>query len=181
MRLTDAGVEVVEIAPGLDLQHDLLDAMDFQPIVSDDLRIMDPAIYGAGVMGLAQSRLVSWKDRFTYEPEGNIIFCNFEGLSLQTPSEAQELKGHLDAAFEGVGHPVHVVVNYDNFEVLSPARERFFNMIRENEPHVLSRVRYSTNAFFRRRIGHQFAAVSLKNQMYPSFAAAQEDLPLYPG
>ena len=42
-RLTAQGVELFEIAPGIDLQRDILNAMDFKPLVAADLRVMDAA------------------------------------------------------------------------------------------------------------------------------------------
>ena len=51
--LTPEGVELKEIAPGVDLQKDVLDLMDFAPIVRD-VKTMDSRIFQAGPMGLAQ-------------------------------------------------------------------------------------------------------------------------------
>jgi propionate CoA-transferase len=42
-RLTEAGLELAEIAPGLDLKKDILDLLDFVPLISDDLKEM-PAV-----------------------------------------------------------------------------------------------------------------------------------------
>lgn len=42
-RLTPQGVELFEIAPGIDLQRDVLNAMDFKPLIAPDLRTMDPS------------------------------------------------------------------------------------------------------------------------------------------
>ena len=36
---------VEEIAPGVDLQKDVLDQMDFTPIVSENLKLMDERIF----------------------------------------------------------------------------------------------------------------------------------------
>lgn len=44
-RLTPEGVEVFELAPGIDLQRDVLDQMDFKPLVARDLKTMDAAIF----------------------------------------------------------------------------------------------------------------------------------------
>ena len=44
-RLTDEGVELTEIAPGIDLQKDVLDVMGFEPIVSRYLKVMDPQLF----------------------------------------------------------------------------------------------------------------------------------------
>jgi acyl CoA:acetate/3-ketoacid CoA transferase len=52
--LRPEGVTLVEIADGLDVQRDVVDRMGFEPHVADDLKPIDPRVYGAGVMGLAQ-------------------------------------------------------------------------------------------------------------------------------
>ena len=51
-QLTPEGVELKEIAPGVDLQKDVLDQMDFTPIVRD-VKTMDSRIFREEPMGLA--------------------------------------------------------------------------------------------------------------------------------
>jgi propionate CoA-transferase len=51
-RLTESGLEMVEIAPGIDLERDVLDQMCFRPAVSPNLKEMDPRIFTPGPMGL---------------------------------------------------------------------------------------------------------------------------------
>ena len=51
-QLTDQGLRLTEIAPGVDLQKHVLDQMEFAPLVAEPLRQMDPAIFGDQVMGL---------------------------------------------------------------------------------------------------------------------------------
>jgi acyl CoA:acetate/3-ketoacid CoA transferase len=46
-RLTAEGVEVFEIAPGIDLARDVLAQMDFAPRVAEPLRVMDAAHFTA--------------------------------------------------------------------------------------------------------------------------------------
>ncbi|MEA4993141.1 MAG: CoA-transferase [Oscillibacter sp.] len=53
-RLTKDGMLLEEIAPGMDLQKDILDRMGFVPIVSDNLRQMDQRIFQRESMGLAR-------------------------------------------------------------------------------------------------------------------------------
>ena len=50
-RLVKDGVMLTEIAPGVDLEGDILGHMGFKPIISDDLKIMDPRIFTPGRMG----------------------------------------------------------------------------------------------------------------------------------
>ena len=43
---------LTEIAPGADLERDILAHMEFVPVISDDLKIMDERIYRPEKMGL---------------------------------------------------------------------------------------------------------------------------------
>lgn len=51
-RLTPAGIKLIEIAPGVDLQKDILDQMDFTPLIDDDLKPMDERIFKQAPMRL---------------------------------------------------------------------------------------------------------------------------------
>ncbi|WP_138413527.1 acyl CoA:acetate/3-ketoacid CoA transferase [Sinomonas gamaensis] len=53
LRLTPEGLIVTEIAPGVDLQRDVLDRSDFPLLVSDGLRTMDAALFSPERLGLA--------------------------------------------------------------------------------------------------------------------------------
>jgi propionate CoA-transferase len=50
--LRPEGVVLTEIAPGVDLQKDVLDRMGFAPVVAPDLKTMDARIFAAAPMGL---------------------------------------------------------------------------------------------------------------------------------
>ena len=51
--LADDGLVLIEVAPGIEVQRDVLDQMGFRPRVVGDLRVTDPRVYAAGAMGLA--------------------------------------------------------------------------------------------------------------------------------
>lgn len=51
-RLIDGGLELIEIAPGIDLERDVLARMAFLPAISASLRTMDPDIFADTVMAL---------------------------------------------------------------------------------------------------------------------------------
>ncbi|MGL4947012.1 MAG: acyl CoA:acetate/3-ketoacid CoA transferase [Cetobacterium sp.] len=44
-KLQSNGLELIEIAPGIDLQKDILDNMEFKPLISKDLKLMDKNIF----------------------------------------------------------------------------------------------------------------------------------------
>ena len=50
-QLTDDGLELIEIAPGVDLQEHILNKMEFTPKISPDLKLMDSRIFRDEKMG----------------------------------------------------------------------------------------------------------------------------------
>ncbi|MEI6598626.1 MAG: acyl CoA:acetate/3-ketoacid CoA transferase, partial [bacterium] len=52
LRLTGRGMELVEIAPGMDLERDILAQMDFVPVIDSPPRLMDARIFQNRPMGL---------------------------------------------------------------------------------------------------------------------------------
>jgi propionate CoA-transferase len=56
-RLMSTGLELVEIAPGIDLERDILGQMDFRPAVSPTLKTMDARIFHGGPMQLREHML----------------------------------------------------------------------------------------------------------------------------
>jgi propionate CoA-transferase len=53
-RIADEGLELVEIAPGLDVERDVIAQMGFRPRVAADLETMDSRIFAQGRMRLAE-------------------------------------------------------------------------------------------------------------------------------
>ena len=51
--LADDGLVLTELAPGVDLERDVLAQMGFRPRIADDCRTTDERVYAAGAMGLA--------------------------------------------------------------------------------------------------------------------------------
>lgn len=50
--LTEDGMVLTEIAPGIDIQKDILDQMGFTPVMKEPPRLMDSRIFSPGAMGL---------------------------------------------------------------------------------------------------------------------------------
>jgi propionate CoA-transferase len=55
--LTEEGLELTEIAPGIDLEKDILALMDFRPVINKPPRLMDGRIFAQGPMGLRKELL----------------------------------------------------------------------------------------------------------------------------
>lgn len=56
-RLCSEGLELIEIAKGMDLERDILAQMNFKPVISPDLKLMDERIFKNEKMNLADDLL----------------------------------------------------------------------------------------------------------------------------
>ena len=53
-RLTENGPMLIEVAKGVDLQRDILDKMEFKPLIAEDLRQIPTTIYSSRAFGLKE-------------------------------------------------------------------------------------------------------------------------------
>ena len=175
--LTEEGLKLIEIAPGVDLERDILDQMEFTPLVPDVVPKMDATIFQEEPMGLSLGAPVDLEERLNYDAKNNALYVNFEGLSIETEEDAEKLAGFLDQELSSLGRRVHVVVNYDNFYLAPRARRTFFEMVEHNEEnYFLSSTRYSTDAFFRHQLKEEFTEADLEQRIYRDFDEARKSL-----
>jgi propionate CoA-transferase len=176
-RLIETGLELLEIAPGLNLERDVLEQMAFRPTIAPDLREMDPRIFREGLMELRRCWPVALEDRVCYDPDENLAYVNFEGLTLDSDVEVGRLANFLDDRFAALGRRVHVIVNYDNFALAPSAGKAFSAMVEHNqERYFLSSTRHSTNAFFRRQLAGHLAPAKLERTVYRDIETAKDAL-----
>jgi propionate CoA-transferase len=51
-RLISDGIELIEFAPGIDIYNDIINQMEFVPIISNNLKVMDERIFRDEKMNL---------------------------------------------------------------------------------------------------------------------------------
>jgi len=154
LQRTPGGVELIEIAPGIDVEHDILGQMDFKPLVRN-LRTMDVRIFRDGPMGLDHVLLGrSLADRIGYDAERNTLFINFEGFEVKTVEDVDLVRREVERSCRSIGKPVALVANYDGFYLDPAVSDTYFSMIAYLEQRYYSSAsRYSTSAFMRLKLG----------------------------
>lgn len=170
-RLHEHGIELIEIADGIDLEKDILAHMEFRPHIAPDLKPMDPRIFRPEAMQLRYDSDLPLADRFYYDEAQGIAFVNFEGLTLHSAEEVAVLATLLESSFATIvrqqQQKVRCVVNYDNFWVAPAAAPAFEAMVRHNQAQYIAHTsRYSTSAFFRRQAESRFKFINA--QLYPT-------------
>ncbi|MBF0377765.1 MAG: acyl CoA:acetate/3-ketoacid CoA transferase [Desulfamplus sp.] len=171
-KLTKEGVALIEIAPGVDLEKDILANMDFKPIINSPA-LMDSRIFTDEIMGLKDDMLnISLEKRLTYNANENLFFVNFEGFSIQTRDEIREVKEAVEKIVRPLNKRVYTIVNYDNFYINPEILDEYTLMVKGLVDELYACVtRYTTSAFQRMLISD---ALEQKN-VAPHIYATREE------
>jgi len=176
--LTKEGLELIEIAPGIDVKKDILPWMDFKPIIKEPFRLMDERIFRPQPMGLREDLLtLTLEERLIYDPLENLFFVNFEGHSIKTGQAIQEVKEAVEKILVPLGKKVYTIVNYDNFTILPDLVEEYTEMVKYLVNQYYSGVtRYTTSTFLRMKLGDALQKRGVKPHIYESSEEAREAL-----
>ena len=154
-RLVPEGLELCEIAPGVDLERDVLAFMGFKPIMQGEPKLMDARIFRPWLMGLKDHLLaLPMSARFNYDRDRKLFFVNLEGLVLSTGADLEGLRTEMVTRLEAIGERVHVIANYDHFLIVPSLVDAYIDGLREIAERYYERVsRYSTSSFMRLSLG----------------------------
>ncbi len=175
--LTQEGVELIEVAPGIDIEKDILTYMDFRPIIKNP-KLMDERIFKAPPMGLKDDLLsIPIHDRITYDPETNVLFNNFEGLAVRSKKDIEDIKKRVEAVCLPLGRRVQTIVNYDNFSITPELEDDYSNMVKYVVSEFYESVtRYTTSAFLRMKLGDTLKKRDLAPHIYETREEAKSAL-----
>ena len=168
-QLRPEGVELIEIAPGIDLEKDILGQMDFQPIVKNP-QLMDERIFKPVPMGLKDDLLsIPIEERLSYDPATNIFYLNFEGLAVKTKNDIDTIRTRVSEICRPLGRRVKTIVNYDNFSIVPELEDEYIKMVQFVVSEYYSDVtRYTTSAFLRMKLGDELKKRNLAPHIFQS-------------
>jgi propionate CoA-transferase len=177
-RLCDEGLELIEIAPGIDLQRDVLAHMDFVPVMKVAPRLMDARIFQHEPMGLRDDMLnLPLEQRFVWDAEQGLFFANFEGWTARDAADVERIRAALEDRLVPLGRKVPAIVNYDNFTVLPDALDAYIAMVHDVAGGYYSKVsRYTTSAFLRSKLGDALHCRGVAPHIFESAEQARRHL-----
>jgi propionate CoA-transferase len=176
-RLRERGLELAEVAPGIDIERDILARLPF-PLVVGQIRPMEPAIFKPEPMGLrAQLLDIRIEDRISYNADTNTVFLNYAGMHVRTEEDLGRIKDAVDQTLDPLGRRVHSIVNYDSFVADPDILDKYADLVKYvEERYYISVSRYSTSGFLRLKLGAELRKRRLSSHVFETRREARRHL-----
>lgn len=154
---SDAGastLELIEIAPGIDLERQIIAQMEFVPEISPELRLMDASLFAEATMNLRERMLtLPISERIEFDARSRVLFVNFEGLSIDGMADVDEIEAGIARLLAPLSERVNVVVNYDHFSIRPELMDAYSTMVQRLQERYYAQVtRYGASSFVRARL-----------------------------
>jgi propionate CoA-transferase len=177
-RLDEKGITLVEIAPGIDLEKDILSQMDFQPVVAKYLTLMDARIFIDEPMGLRPELLgVPFEDRFTYDASKNIFFINLEGLTIRQEEDILDIATAVEKNLVGISGQVAAIFNYDRLDIAPELADYCAETLKTVAEKYFSGVTgYTSSTFLRAKLNDTLKMHAMDIPLYETLNDAQKHL-----
>ena len=177
-RLCEEGLELAEVAPGLDVERDVLAHLPFRPVVRRDPVPMDARIFREAPMRFKEDWLaLPLEARFWYDEADNLFFVNFEGLAIRSPDDVERIRRVFLERLAPIGRKVRAIVNYDNFVILPDMLDAYTDMVKDVVGRHYSGVtRYTTSAFLHMKLGDALSRRDVAPHIFESREEAERFL-----
>ena len=168
-RLGASGLTLTEVAPGIELERDILARLPFKPAI-DGPREMDPAIFRPATMGLRERMLdTRMEDRLSYDAARNTIYMNYAGLRIRNQDDIRIIVEAVDRLLGPLGKRVYSIVNYERFSCDDEVFDQYIDAVKYVEQtYYLGVKRYTSGAFLRHKLGTEFAKRHITSEVLGS-------------
>jgi propionate CoA-transferase len=156
--LSPDGLALTEVAPGIDVDEQILALLPFDVIVRD-VSPMDALLFTPGLIGLRDRMLdVRIEDRLHYSSEANTVFMDFSGMRVRSKADVDQIVAAVDTLLQPLAHRVHSIVNYDRFLLDDNVVDTWADAVKYvSDKHYLTVSRHATSGFTRLKLGREFA------------------------
>ena len=175
--LAKDGLELIEVAPGIDIERDILALMDFRPHVPREPALMDARIFHEAPMDLRRDMVaIPIDQRFTYDRQQDLFFVNLERFVVRSQADIKAIDKAAEAVLAPLGRRVYAIVNYDNFSIPPDLLDEYSAMVRSLTDRYYSGVsRYTTSGFLRIKLGQALEGRGLAPHIFESADEARWD------
>jgi len=167
--IAESGLELVEVAPGIDMERDILSKMPFTPRIGKIVE-MDSSIFLPAPMGLRDKFLdIHIDDRISYDATKNTLFLNFAGMRVRNEADLEAIRKAVDATLEPLGKRVYSIVNYERFVADDDIIDKYMDLVKYvEEKYYISVSRYTNSGFLRLKLGKELDKRKVSSRIYES-------------
>ena len=176
-RLTGQGLALAEVAPGIDVERDILKHLPFQLLVDRPVT-MDAAIFASKPMGLRERMLdIRIDERLSYDAPTNTVFMNYAGMRVRNAGDVGTIVAAVDRLLEPLGKRVNSIVNYEGFAVDDDAMEAYMDAVRYVEKKYYLKVsRFTNSGFLRIKLGKELENREVSARVFETRQEAERNL-----
>ena len=152
------GLELIEVAPGIDIERDILAHMDFTPIMND-VKLMDKRIFHVNPMDLQGDSInAPIENRIKLNDDKTTLEINFREFAINTKEELLFLEKRIINLCESAKGKVDMTAWYDGFSI-NPELDELFSeaMVALETKYYNSATRYTRDPFIRLKFDAQLA------------------------
>jgi propionate CoA-transferase len=176
-QLRPGGLELTEVAPGIDIKKNILDILPFKPIMKN-VREMERAIFAVPPLRIRDRLLdLHIEDRLTYEAATNTVFMNYSGMRVRSQVDLDQIRLAVDALLGPLNKRVYSIVNYDHFEADPDIMDAYLDLVRYVEDkYYIAVSRYTNSGFMRLKLGSELDKRKVSSRVFESGAEAKDYL-----
>ncbi len=127
-RLVEGQLELIEVAPGIDIEKDILSHMGFKPVIKDVIK-MDSRIFREQPMNIREMfMLKELRARVHYDEQSNTLHLDFNGLELENKEDVDNIEKIVEETCLNIGRKVNTIVNYNGFRLSDNIFDAYMEM-----------------------------------------------------
>jgi propionate CoA-transferase len=174
-KLIDGRLDLIEVAPGIDVERDILKQMEFRPVIGSIVP-MDPRLFQDPAMVIRKEFLLKeLKTRVRYSTDRNLLRLNFNGLEIDSTEDIDNIKKIVEDICTAAGKKVNAVVNYNAFKVNDQLLDEYLAMGQYIiEKYYRKVARHTTNKEAVARFSAEFQERGLATNIFSTEDEAQK-------
>ena len=148
--------------------------MDFEPVISPDLKLMDHRIYRDATMEVKSEIFGSLRQRWTYHANEHTLYLDLFGVAINSEEDIRWLVDGVANILKPLvttKGPIAMVINYDGFDLRKGLEDKYASYVAKLEQtYYRSATRFHGRAFRRALLGQTMVISDLDpSRLYEMF------------
>ena len=176
-RLGENGLELIEVAPGVDIERDILKQLPFKPVINAPVSMVSALFVNErmGLRGLMSELRLD--KRISYNPDNNMLFLDFSAMRLETVEDVISVRDSVEAVLKPLGRRVDAIINYDGFWTNPEISDDYLDAVHYIQSRYYNKAsRFASNGFARIQLAKGLRVHQVHSDVVGNVAEARRSL-----